>query len=65
MRNIVLPQGEAAPILTLRDNVNESCHHVELGPVDLGGIILKIVRIALMSTNQVGEMNLPADMSEF
>lgn len=46
-------------LLALDDGVNEARHHVEFCPVNLAGVVIMIVRIAFMCTNEIGEVNFP------
>lgn len=51
----------ATTLLALGDSVDEARHHVELGPVDLGRVIVVVVWVSFMSANEIGKVNLPAE----
>ena len=48
----------ATAVLALYDGVDEARHHVELRPVDLGGVVVVVVGISFVGSNEVGEVNL-------
>lgn len=47
----------ATALLALDDRVYETRHHVELGPVNLGRVVVVMVRISFVSSNEVGKVN--------
>ena len=49
----------ATALLTLDDGVDETSHHVELRPMYLAGVVVVIIGISFVRTNEIGEMNLP------
>lgn len=48
----------AATLLALNNGVDEARHHVELGPVDLGRVVVVVVGVSFVSANEVGKMDL-------
>ena len=48
----------ATALLTLDDGVDETSHHVELRPMYLAGVVVVIIGISFVRTNEIGEMNL-------
>ena len=48
----------AATLLTLDNGVDETRHHVELGPVYLCRVVVVVVGISFVGSNEVGEVNL-------
>ena len=48
----------AAAFLALYDGVDETRHHVELGPVYLCRVVVVVVGISFVGSNEVGKVNL-------
>ena len=48
----------AATLLTLDNCVDETRHHIKLGPVYLCRVVVVVVGISFVGSNEVGEVNL-------
>jgi hypothetical protein len=55
----IIISGCPALRLTLTSAVDESTHHVELSPVDFGGIRGIDIWVLFMRSNEVGHVHLP------
>ena len=53
----------ATALLARDDSVDETRHHVELRPVDPGGVVVVVVGIAFVGTDKVRKMNFPETWS--
>ena len=48
----------ATALLARDDSVDETRHHVELGPVYLCRVVIVVVGISFVGSNEVGKVNL-------
>ena len=48
----------AATLLTLDNCVDETRHHIKLGPVYLCRVVVVVVGISFVGSNEVGKVNL-------
>ena len=53
----------ATALLARDDSVDETCHHVELRPVDLARVVVVVVRVSFVGTNKIREVDLPANQT--
>ena len=50
----------AATLLALDDGIDEPRHHVELRPMNLSRVVIMIVGVPLVCTDEVGQVDLSA-----
>ena len=58
IREPVILCAFAASLLALHDGIDEPRHHVEFGPVDLRCVVVVVVGISFVGSNEVGKVKL-------